>query len=797
MKAMPRFAHFGFKRHAHHSSVAKRRAVGSRTWGTLAVLITVLGVAGSVAASDGIARQARTTSENASKVAAVQIAETLGLSLLHESDLVASAQLFQVDNPAATQARFVKWAENFDVMARYPELFGIGSIQVVPKADLGAFAARYPIPWMTTSGSSTSIAPFPPGNRPYYCLPTMLLLRDRGLQLPRGLDICRAISGVNLQSVKFSGVPTFAPAQFLGAKLLTISVPLYRGGDVPSSIAARKSAFIGFIGVLFNTSSDVNSALVGHPNTEVALQYRAPGASLVQFRGGEQFVHAFMSTVNLHNGWMVKISTPTVGGRIIDDSAALALLFGGIAVSLLLAGMLFILGTGRARAVKLVHERTAELRFLALHDPLTGQPNRTLLLDRATLMLARARRNHVPAALMFLDIDDFKVINDTYGHAVGDQVLVAVASRLAAEVREEDTVGRLGGDEFVLLVEGDALRGGAQQVAERILAALRAPLHIADNDQPLSVSASIGIAEGDRSTAEEMLRDADTALYRAKAHGKRCAIAFNQKMQEAAEGQRSLAADLRQALGADQFFLVYQPTIDLQSNALTGVEALLRWRHPERGIVMPDDFIPELESSGLIISVGTWVLNTACRQGAVWQGQGHRFTISVNVSILQLGRPEFVLEVEEALSLSGLEPSMLTLEFTETMLMQNGGETISRLKALKSRGVRLAVDDFGTGYSSLAYLRQFPMDVVKIDRAFVSGLSNSTEAPALVHALVQLGKALNLQTVAEGIEDDDQRLRLQIEDVDIGQGYLFSRPLDLVDVGTFLDRYSRVSGLPH
>lgn len=768
---------------------------GSRTWGTLAVLIAVLGITGSVVASAGNASQRSATLLSATKANDVQIAQTLGLSLQHEDDLLVAAQSFELDNPSATQSSFTQWARNADVMKRYPELFAIGAIQVVPRAELGTFAARYPIPWMVNSARANSITPYPAGIRPYYCLPTMLLVRSPGLRLPRGLDICRAIAGVNLQATKFSGLPSLEPATFLGASLLSISVPLYRGEDVPPTVAARRAAFVGFIGVLFNTSVDIHTALVGNPNVEVALQHKAVGAPLVQFRGGSSPAHARVDTLNLDNGWSVKISSPAIGGGILGDKGALAVLLGGIALSLLLAGVLLILGTGRARALKLVHERTAELRFLALHDPLTGQPNRTLILDRASQMLARARRHQVPTALMFLDLDDFKVVNDTLGHAAGDEFLVAVAARLAGQVREEDTVGRLGGDEFVLLVEGDVLRGGVERVAERVLACLQAPFHIADRDEPLLISASVGIAEGDRATAEELLRDADTALYRAKARGKNCAVAFDQKMQEAAEDQRSLLVDLGRAQEADEFFLVYQPTIDLKSNALTGVEALLRWQHPERGIVEPDDFIPELESSGLIIPVGTWVLNTACRQGAIWQALGRRLTVSVNVSILQLARPEFVGEVEEALALSGLRHAGLILEFTETTLMRNGSETISQLDALKSLGVRLAVDDFGTGYSSLAYLRQFPMDVIKIDRAFVSGLCNSREGAALVHALVQLGKALNLQTVAEGVEDEEQHVQLQNEDVDIGQGYLFSKPLGVVDVDAFIDRYAAVAGV--
>ena len=780
-----------------HGAVHRRASVlGSRTWSVLAAAVAVLGIAGSVVASAGVASQRLATSIGATRANDVKIAQTLELSLQHEDDLLVAAQSFELDNPTARQSSFAGWARSADVMQRYPELFAIGAIQVVPRLDLRAFSARYPIPWMVSTGPGTTIVPFPAGVRPYYCLPTMLLVRNAALRLPRGLDICKAIAGVNLQTTKFTGIPSLEPARFLDANLLSISVPLYRGMDIPTTIAERRSAFVGFIGVLFNTSVDIDTALAGNPHTEVALQHQTAGAPIVQFRGGSSSGRPFVDSVNILNGWTVKISSPTVGGGILDDDGAISVLLSGIALSLLLAGVLLILSTGRSRALKLVHERTAELQYLALHDPLTGQPNRTLILDRATQMLARARRNHVPTALMFLDLDDFKVVNDTLGHQAGDQLLVAVASRLVAQVREEDTVGRLGGDEFVLLVEGDALYGGVERLAGRILAALQDPFTIADSEQPLLVSASIGIAEGNRLTSEELLRDADTALYCAKARGKRCAVAFNQQMQEAAEDQRSLAADLGRAQEADQFFLVYQPTIDLQSNALTGVEALLRWRHPERGIVEPDGFIPELESSGLIIPVGTWVLNTACQQGARWQAQGHRFTVSVNVSILQLSRAEFVREVEEALALSGLSPSSLILEFTETTLMRNGPETIAQLETLKSLGVRLAVDDFGTGYSSLAYLRQFPMDVVKIDRAFVSGLCNSTEAAALVHALVQLGKALNLQTVAEGVEDDDQRVRLQNEDVDIGQGYLFSRPLGLADVTAFLHRYSPVSGLP-
>jgi diguanylate cyclase (GGDEF)-like protein len=488
--------------------------------------------------------------------------------------------------------------------------------------------------------------------------------------------------------------------------------------------------------------------------------------------------------VDLSNGWTVETLAKVGGAGLVGDGSALALLIAGIAFSLLLGALMYVLGTGRARAMVLVHERTDELRFQAMHDGLTQLPNRALILDRADQMLARARRRHLPCAAMFLDLDDFKDINDTLGHHVGDQLLVAVGARLVGALREGDTVGRLGGDEFIVLVEGASLSAGAEAVAERFRQVLGGPFSIAGSDAPLSVSASIGVAGGDRLTSDELLRDADVALYQAKASGKGCTAVFAPSMRAAARDRLVLATDLHGALEAGQFFLLYQPTIDLKTNAFTGVEALLCWRHPDRGVVQPDDFIPALETSGLIVPVGAWVLEEACRQGATWHAQGHRFMVSVNVSGKQVELDRFISDVEVALALSGFDPAMLILELTETTLVNDVAG--ARLVLLKALGVRLAVDDFGAGFSSLSYLRKLPIDILKIDRSFVAGMAESAASAALVHTLVQLGKVLNLETIAEGIERDDQRWRLQAENVDTGQGFLFSRPLDVVGLNRFL-----------
>src|SRR5277367_1778003 len=407
----------------------------------------------------------------------------------------------------------------------------------------------------------------------------------------------------------------------------------------------------------------------------------------------------------------------------------------------------------RRRSHEELTRRQEELAFLATHDALTGLPNRTLILDRVDQMLVRSRRSQTPVAALFVDIDNFKAINDTLGHGIGDELLRSVAARLDGVVRDIDALGRLGGDEFVIVAEGMSLDSGPEMIAERLLDALKQPFELPGAEQSrLTVTASIGIAAGDRVSAEELLRDADIAMYRAKWDGKNRYVVFESGMQDAVQSRMELEMDLREALDNGEFFLVYQPTFDLSNMAPTGVEALIRWKHPTRGIVQPNDFIPLLEETGLIVDVGKWVLNAACSQAAIWREAGHPIGIAVNVSARQLDTDEFVTEVRDALAQSGLQPSALTLEITETTLMSNADETARRLVAIKALGVRIAIDDFGTGYSSLAYLQRFPVDALKIDRSFISRVSQDPEGDTLIRTLVQLGKSLSIETLAEGIE---------------------------------------------
>jgi diguanylate cyclase (GGDEF)-like protein/PAS domain S-box-containing protein len=420
----------------------------------------------------------------------------------------------------------------------------------------------------------------------------------------------------------------------------------------------------------------------------------------------------------------------------------------------------------------------AELRRQAFHDSLTGLANRALFADRLEHALARTRRFGQPLAVLFLDLDDFKTVNDSLGHGEGDHLLVAVAERLVGAVRTGDTIARMGGDEFAILIEDPTEAEAPIAVAERLLAALEAPFERGARE--LFVHASVGVAASTTSgqTADDLLRDADVSMYTAKSNGKNRVEVFVPSMHEAATARLALKVDLERALLRGEFALVYQPIVNLGTGRIAGVEALVRWNHPRRGVVGPIEFIPVAEETGLIVALGRWVLEQACRQATAWDDEtSKRLTMSVNVSARQIQEPGFVDEVAQVLATTGLAPERLTLELTESVLMHDVDETASTLGALKALGIRLAIDDFGTGYSSLSYLRRFPIDELKIDRSFVATMNMGPDESGLVRSILKLGETLHLETVAEGIEQADQLAELQSLGAGLGQGYFFARPL--------------------
>jgi diguanylate cyclase (GGDEF)-like protein/PAS domain S-box-containing protein len=428
-----------------------------------------------------------------------------------------------------------------------------------------------------------------------------------------------------------------------------------------------------------------------------------------------------------------------------------------------------------------------QLSRQAFHDSLTGLANRALLGDRIDRAVTRHARDQIVPAVVLIDLDGFKTINDSLGHAAGDEVLIAVARCLEICIRPSDTVARLGGDEFAILIEEGDLEL-ATGVADRILQVLTEPLAVAGRQ--LYVNASIGITlGGEGRDADVLVRDADVAMYAAKAHGKGRYEVFEPHMYAVAVQRQELLADLQLALENGQFALAYQPVFDLQSQRIEGWEALLRWEHPTRGQVPPIEFIAVAEETGLIVRIGGWVLREACRQAVLWQRRfpgAEGMTMSVNISARQLKEPNLVEDVRAVLANTGLDPHTLVLEITESSMLDL--EAIHRpLDALKALGVGLALDDFGTGYSSLSYLRRFPVDTIKIDKSFVDGLVDSpAEGPALLRAIARLGPTLGLRVVAEGVEQQQQLEQLVSAGCDAAQGFILARPMDPAGIEVLL-----------
>jgi diguanylate cyclase (GGDEF)-like protein len=428
-----------------------------------------------------------------------------------------------------------------------------------------------------------------------------------------------------------------------------------------------------------------------------------------------------------------------------------------------------------------------ELDHLAHHDVLTDLPNRLLLNDRLAQAIAQAHRQGRQLAVMFMDLDRFKHINDSLGHAVGDQLLQSVAQRLVGCVRHSDTVSRQGGDEFVLLLSNMEHAEDAALAAQKMLTALVPPHHIDQHDLHIGVSIGISIYPDDGEDGQTLLKNADTAMYHAKESGRNTYKFFEQEMNARAVRRQSIEASMRRALERQEFVLHYQPKINLRSGAIVGIEALVRWQHPQRGLLEPAQFVPIAEESGLILPIGRWVLREACRQARAWQDAGlPPITVAVNTSALEFRAKDFLENLRAILAETRLESCYLELELTESVLMRDVVATDSVLHALAALGVKLAVDDFGTGYSSLSYLRQFPITTLKIDQSFVNQITSNPDDATIVSAVISMGKSLKHRVIAEGIETAEQVAFLLAQYCDEGQGYFFGRPVGAEALTTLL-----------
>jgi diguanylate cyclase (GGDEF)-like protein len=475
--------------------------------------------------------------------------------------------------------------------------------------------------------------------------------------------------------------------------------------------------------------------------------------------------------------WLVLVAAnrPLVG--TLAGREPWLLLARGLILTLLVTALVEVLQRRRG------YTQALEMAHQALHDALTGLPNRLLVAESLEQALERSSRSGAEVAVLFVDLDRFKLINDSRGHAAGDELLVTVAERLRRVVRPDDVVARFGGDEFVVVCEDSAAALEASVLAERILTTLREPVLVGGQEVFLSASVGIAVVDGSGSPSG-LLRDADAAMYRAKEKGRDRSEFFDATMQTEATDRLEIQSALHRAIERDELRVHYQPVVELETGTVTGVEALVRWQHPQLGLVSPASFIPLAEETGLIVPVGGWVLAQATAQLARWRKQswGRSLTVSVNLSARQLRQPELIPALMATLLATGMDPEALCLELTETTFMEDAGSHRDTLAEIRALGLGLAIDDFGTGYSSLTYLKRFPVTVVKVDQAFVKGLGENAADTAIVKSVIDLAHALGLVVVAEGVETAEQVTHLRALGCDLGQGYFFARPQPAEDL---------------
>jgi diguanylate cyclase (GGDEF)-like protein len=722
----------------------------------LALVVLVLGgVCVSWLGARDAARGSARHSRQAFSLAAGQVDGAMDLKVQRETDLLRAAGAFMQVNPNAPRSLFERWAADVGVLKHYPEIVTLSTIH--PAAGSGG------CPLVAMVGLGWTRGQLSAGSR----------------------DVCLRLQALE-GSVASGKLSDFGYSLSPGVSLYGESVPVYRTATLPPTVADRRQELLGWVAITVYPQVLVRRTLSRFPH--LRLELLTTSVDRLAFgdgpRAGDESTRS-----SLGNGTIEVISGVVQGRSILADGTAMLILLCGSSLSVLVGLVLALLGTSRARAILLAAQKTSEVAHLGLHDGLTDLPNRTLVMDRISHALARATRGALGVSVLFIDVDEFKAINDTFGHGPGDEVLCTIGSRLRSVLRDSDTVGRLGGDEFVVLLEPEDAPPSPEFVAERILDVLRQPIEM-DSGQVVRLSASIGVAVAvaQHVNADELLRDADLALYAAKEAGKNRYIVFADEMKSTLADRRALELDLRGAIANDELFLLYQPTFYLDDRRLRGVEALLRWQHPERGIVSPDVFIPIAEESGLIVEIGHWVANEACTQAAAWRDRGVDIVMAINVSGRQLDEACFADDIRQILTETGMDPGALVLEITETALMRAPETADALLRGLKALGVRIAIDDFGTGYSSLAYLRELPVDIIKIDRSFITSLGASHDATALVNTLVQLGRSLRITTLGEGIEHEGQLELLQRANCELGQGFLFARPLPVEQIDELLDK---------
>jgi diguanylate cyclase (GGDEF)-like protein len=559
----------------------------------------------------------------------------------------------------------------------------------------------------------------------------------------------------------------------------------FRGGNHPDDVDGmfnmyRRFAWVSFMQRAIHAweAGDLYIARLDEAGTLLQLEIESPTPS-------PRRIQSILAEISGINDNLTHIENQFVGAMSDASRTTYRLL-----QSIMLAATPGLLMLGIVLSLRILQQRKRmedRVNHMAFHDELTSLPNRLMLSQRLDQALSRHRRAGSQLAILFLDLDRFKVINDSLGHETGDVLLRQVADRLRTQSREGDTVARMGGDEFVVLIENYGNMADISTRAQRLVEQLSAPYVLGSNDCRVTVSIGISVFPADGSDAPSLLQAADVAMYRAKDTGRDSYLFYSAAMNVHTVERLELESDLRHALERDEFLLHYQPKVEVATGLITGVEALLRWNHPRRGLISPMEFIPLAEETGLIVAIGEWVLATACARTKAWQDQGlSKLDVAVNLSARQFGDPMLLPRLTGIIRHSGLDPSSLELEITESLVMSHGESAVAVLQKLKSIGVRIAIDDFGTGYSSLAYLKRFPIDTIKVDRSFIRDIPADAGDKQITRAIIAMAHSLRLRVVAEGVETEGQLKFLRSQRCDTVQGYYVHRPLPEAEVAAVL-----------
>jgi diguanylate cyclase (GGDEF)-like protein len=776
-------------------------------WAAVAVLCVAAGAVGSVLGAHTVARNDAAKARLTFPRTSAEIASTLKLALQHEEDLAVSTGTFFAGNPQASAAAFDAWVKWSQTLHRFPELQKLGLVALVRAPELPAFEARitgHPLKPATfatlisgrtvrslgsrststavsrsTASSSAGLRIVPSGERTSYCLSAVELARGPLKHTRTVLDYCAQQH--ELLSSRDSALSSYAGVSAGHNHALEVEMPVYKGNVPPSGFTSRREAFVGWLREVLTPGAMFQQALRDHPGYAVRLRYKA-GSSHVAFTSGTPQAGSQNASMSLHDGWTVRTFGPALpSADVLTDENALTLLIAGCLLSVLVGLLIVILGIGRPAApVRKTRElrKIREVPHVDLYDALTALPNRALTLELAGRLVARAgRQSGMLAGALFIDIDWFKDVNEKLGQAAGDQLLRIVGERLEGVVRTGDIVGRLGGDQFLVLVESEARGVRLDSLARRVIESLHQAVALEDFGPSFFMTASIGVAYGRYTTPEDLLRDAELAVQAAKAAGKDRYTLFNANMRSVIESHGALEAELNAALQDKQFSLLYQPIYDLQAKRVVGLEALIRWQHPTRGVLLPADFIPLAEETGLIVPIGRWVLEEACSRAAAWNVAGHRVGISTMVSASQLNRDGFATDVRKALQQSGIDPSLLTLEIAESTIMLDVAAAAARLEEIRPLGVRFAIDDFGNGYAYRSNLEKMPLDYLKVDRSSLAASDDEDYRSWLLEAILHFGRDLSLTVIAKGIETREQLANIQAMGCTMAQGFFLGEPL--------------------